>query len=177
MASKVSFYDYLKLLAPKVTDELVITGVAGVGCEWHDLKPREGNLYQTAMAGTSAMALGLALALPHRRIISIDTDGGILMGLTGLPAIAQQNPSNLIIVVCDNESYEAAGKIPTFTASVANLEGIAREAGIKNVRLVKELKEFKEVIDEAFRANGTSFIIAKVNLRHPPVPFYTLHTV
>ena len=177
MANEVSYYDYLKLLAPKVTNELVITCLGGTAREWHDLKHRDGNLYHTYMSGTSPMALGLALALPNRRVISLDTDGSILMGLTALPTIALQNPSNLIIIVCDNERYEAVDKMPTLTASVADLAGIARKAGIKNVTEVKELPEFQKAIDDAFQANGVSFIVAKVKLSHPSILHYTLHAV
>ena len=177
MATEVSFYDYLQLLAPKITDELVITGVAGVAREWSSLKDRDGNLYSIYMGGPSAMALGLALALPRRRVICLDTDGSLLMALTVLPAIAQQNPSNLIIIVCDNERYEAAGKIPTFTAGVTNLAGIAREAGIQNVWLVRELSEFQIAIDEAFPVNGASFIVTKVKASHPAVPYTPLYGI
>ena len=174
MAAEISFYEYLRFLAPKITNELVITGIAGVAREWENLKDRDGNLYSVQMSGPSALALGLALALPHRRVICLDTDGSTLMGLSILPAIAEQNPSNLIIIVCDNECYEATDKMPTFTASRADLAGIAREAGIQNVWLVRELSEFKRAIDVAFGINGTSFIVVKVRASHPPVPYSNL---
>ncbi len=170
----VSFYDYLQVLAPKVTDELVVANIAGVSKDWHHLKDRDGNLYQVYMAGVTPIALGIALALPHRRVISLDSDGSMLMGLTILPVVAQQNPSNLIIIICDNERYEATNKLPTFTAGVTDLAGIAREAGIRNVRLVREKSEFQTAVDEAFEGNGTSFIVAKVQLGHRPVPYTIL---
>ena len=96
----VSFNDYLKLLAPKITDELVVSTLATVSRHWHYLKHRDGNLYTIYMSGATSFALGLALALPHRRVISLDSDGSLLMGLTILPVVAKQNPANLIIIVC-----------------------------------------------------------------------------
>ena len=173
----VGYYECLQLLAPKITNELVITSIAGVSREWHNLKHRDGNFYGVYMGGATAIALGIALALPHRRVISLDADGSMLMGLTVLPVIAQQNPSNLIIIVCDNECYESAGNLPTFTADVANLAGMAREAGIRNVTQVRELSEFQEAIDEAFQANGASFITAKVKQSYRPVPYPVLYKV
>ena len=92
-------YECLQLLAPKITDELIITDLGGVAREWSHLKERDGNLYRPFMAFPTPIALGLALALPHRRIISLDGDGSLLMGLTILPVVAEQNPSNLIIIV------------------------------------------------------------------------------
>ncbi len=86
------------------------------------------------------------------------------MGLPILPAIAQQNPSNLVVIILDNEAYEAAGKTPTFTAGSADLVKMARGAGIANARMVRELPEFEEAIDEAFQASGVSFITLKVQM-------------
>lgn len=170
----VSRYDYLKLLAPKIKDELIVTNLGGTAREWYDLKEREGNLYRVYLGGATAMAFGLAVALPHRRVICLDGDGSLLMGLTVLPAIGEQNPSNLIVIVFDNESYEAAGKGRTFTAGATDLEGVAREAGIKNSRTVREAPEFDKAVDDAFRADRTSFIIVKTELGYAPVPFAVL---
>lgn len=173
----VAFYEYLQLLVPKITDELVITSIAGVGEEWYHLKDRDGNLYGTFMAGTTAIALGIALALPHRRVISLDGDGSLLMSLTVLPVIAKKNPSNLIIVVCDNECYDAAGRLPTFTADVTNLAEVARGAGIRNVTEVAELSEFQKAIDDAFEAKETSLIVTKASLSHGLAHRKTLYGV
>ena len=157
----VSRSECLKLLASKITNELVLCSIAGVAKDWGILKERDGNFYQVYMSGTTPVALGLARALPHRRVIALDADGSILMGLTVLPVIAQQNPSNLIVIVFDNEMYEAAGRVPTFTAGPTDLVEVARGAGIRNAVTVRELPEFQKAIDEAFQANGATFIVVK----------------
>lgn len=158
----VSRYECLQSLAPKITNELVVTSIAGVAREWGHVKDRDGNLRQVFMASVTPIALGLALALPHRRVISLDGDGSMLMGLTVLPVIAAQNPSNLVVIVFDNEVYEAVNNMPTLTAGATDLVEIARGAGIKNARTIRELPEFEEAIDEAFKASGASFITVKV---------------
>lgn len=160
----VSRADCLKILASKITDELVICSVAGQTTDWSTLKDRDGNLYEVYLSGTTPVALGLALALPHRRVIALDSDGGILMGLTVLPVIANQNPSNLIIIVFDNEAYDCLDQIPTFTAGSTDLDQVARGAGIRNVSLVKQLSEFQKAIDEAFQANVATFIVVKTEV-------------
>ncbi len=169
MASR---YELLQLLAPKITDELITLNVAGVRREWCSIKLRDGNWHHIYMSGATAFALGLAAALPHRRVISLDGDGSMLMGLSILPAIAQQNPSNLIVIVFDNEAYDACAQVPTFTAGPTDLAATARGAGIKRARLVREPSEFQAAIDEAFQAKeGTSFIVAKVDHGTVRVPF------
>jgi thiamine pyrophosphate-dependent acetolactate synthase large subunit-like protein len=167
-------YECLQLLAPRITNEIVVTNVGGVAREWFHLKDRDGNLYRPYLGHATPLALGIALALPHRRVISLDGDGSMLFGLTILPVIAHQNPSNLIVIVFDNEAYEASGKIPTFTAGATNLAGMAREAGIPNTRLVRELVEFEKAIVEAFQAKGASFIVAKVDMSPRRIQYSTL---
>ena len=166
-----STFDYLQLLAAKITNELVISTIAGISMEWRELKHRDGNLYGVYMTGATSFAVGLAVALPHRRVISLEGDGSILMGLSILPVIAQQNPSNLVVIVFDNELYAAAGKVPSFTAGLTNLVEIARGAGTKNTKLVRRLSEFQEAIDEAFQASSASFITVKVEMSSKPRPF------
>lgn len=171
----VSRYEFLQLLAPMITDELIILNLGGVGREWYHLKGRDGNLYRVYLGGATSIAFGLATALPHRRVICLEGDGGLLMGLTVLPAIGEKNPSNLTIIVFDNESYEAAaGKLPTFTAGATDLAEVARGTGIQNARLVRELPEFERAIDDAFHAKAASLIIVKVKLGGPRLPFAAL---
>ena len=161
----------------KITDELVTTNVAGVAKEWDYIKHRDGNLLQVYMAGATPLALGIALSLPHRRVISLDGDGSLLMGLSILPAIAQKNPSNLIVIVFDNEAYEAAANISTFTTGTTDLAGIAHEAGIQNAVTVRELSEFEKTIDKAFKGKGATVIVVKVPPGAAPVPFSTMDGV
>ncbi len=167
-------YDCLQLLASRVSDELVICNVGGVTREWSHLKHRDGNFYRTYMAGNTPIALGVALGLPHRRVISLDGDGSRLMTLNIFPVIAKQNPPNLIDIVFDNEVYASTGNLPTLTSSTANLAEIARACGIKNVRPVKELSEFEQAIDEAFKAKDTTFIPVKAQIPSKACPYVPL---
>lgn len=164
-------FDYLKILASKVTDELIVIWGPLVANEWHELRDTEGTLYDVYMSGAAPFALGIAMGLPQRRVICLDGDGSMLMDLPILPAIAFQNPSNLIVVVFDNMAYEACARIPTFTAHTADLVKIAQGSGIKNAWSVKTVSEFEEALTAAYRARGTSFINLKVEFstrRSPP---------
>ena len=74
---------------------------------------------------TKTYGKAVAVSLPHRRLICLYADGSLLMGLSVLPTITYQNPSNLIVIAFGNERYEAGGDTPTFTAGPADLAGIA----------------------------------------------------
>jgi thiamine pyrophosphate-dependent acetolactate synthase large subunit-like protein len=123
-------YDCLAQLAPMITDQLVVTNVARSGFEWHALASREGNLYTMGMGLVTPVCLGLALALPHRRVIAIDGDGSLLLNLGVLATVANAKPPNLVSFVFDNASYASTGGLPTATAGPTDLAGMGRSAGI-----------------------------------------------
>jgi thiamine pyrophosphate-dependent acetolactate synthase large subunit-like protein len=156
-------FDCLAALAPLVEDDLVVGNVARTSFEWHALAPREGNLYTMAMGMVTPLCLGLALALPHRRVIALDGDGSLLLNLGVLATIANQAPPNLTICVFDNESYASTGGLPTATAGVTDLAGIARTAGIKQAHTVETVGAFRALAEEALAGGGPWVIVAKVD--------------
>lgn len=158
-------YEYLQLLASKVgDDDLVAIWGPKPANEWHELRPSDGNLYDVWMSGAASVALGIALGLPHRRVICIDGDGSMLMDLPILPVIAAQNPANLVVLVFDNEAHEAAGRTPTFTGGRTDLVEMARGAGIDHAWMVRGIAEFERALAGAFAADGASFINLKVDM-------------
>ena len=155
--------EYFKELAARVTDELVITSAGRTTIEWRRASPeREGNLLGVYISGATAVATGLAMARPNRRVISIDGDGSILMNLSILLTIGQMKPSNLIVIIGNNQAYEQTRSIPTFTAGAANLETMARGAGIPNVFTVRTVEEFNSALDRAYQGTGPTFIDMKI---------------
>lgn len=104
------------------------------------------------------------MGLPHRRVICIDSDGGILMGLGVLATIDNVNPPNLTVLIFDNEAYGTTGGQPTATAGPVNLVGMAREAGIRHAHLVRTPDEFLAAYLSAEHADGSTFIVAKVDV-------------
>jgi sulfopyruvate decarboxylase subunit beta len=165
-------YEYLQLLGARIKDDdLVVIWGPKVCNEWHALRNSDGNLYDVYMSGAVPFALGMAVGLPHRRVFCLDGDGSLLMDLPVLPVLAHQNPSNLTVIVFDNEVYEAAGKIPTFTAGLTDLTKMAEGAGISNAWTARSTYEFEKVLDDALRSDGTGFITLKVEMsphRFPP---------
>src|SRR2546425_1536755 len=125
-------YDCLEAIAPLVADSLVITNLANTATEWRSVRPHEGNLYFVGMGMVTPYAAGLAMALPHRRVLALDGDGGILFDLSILGTVAQTAPKNLCVVVFDNEGYVSTGKWPSaasLTAGPVDIEAVGRGAG------------------------------------------------
>ena len=113
-------------------DALVVVCVGGTSSEWNAYRPSDGNLRCWTLGLTSSVALGMALGLPHRRVIALDGDGSLLMNLCGLPTIMRKKPKNLIHVVFDNGVYESSGGTKTATAAGVDFVTVAKGVGIKN---------------------------------------------
>jgi len=163
-------YDCLKAIAPHFGEELVVTNIGAVRHEWQALRPHPANYHLQNLGLTSSMALGLALALPHRKVVAFDGDGSLLLNLGSLTTIANQHPRNLIHIVFDNECYESSRGAPTATAGQADLAAIARGAGFANVMSAKTLAEFEEGFLRALKSNDLYFILAKVEAGAGDVP-------
>jgi len=87
-----------------------VAGLGGTQHELFTLGDRDANLYATGIGLVSQVALGLAIALPKRKIIALDGDGSSVLNLGILPVLAQQTPPNLLVVVFDNGLYESGGQ-------------------------------------------------------------------
>jgi sulfopyruvate decarboxylase subunit beta len=162
-------FECLQTLAPMISDQLVVTNVARTGFEWKMAKEREGNLYTMGMGLVTPVVLGLALSLPHRGVIALDGDGGMLLNLGALATVANYAPANLTSIIFDNESYASTGGLPTATSGRTNLVDIAKGAGITNSVGVSTIEEFTATAAKAVAGNGPWVIVAKVVAEKPPV--------
>ena len=158
-------YDCLKTIASDAANALVVCTGWGAR-EWWAVRPGDGNLKTRTLGLVSSIAAGIALALPHRKVIAIDGDGAFLMNLCGLPTIALQNPGNLIHLLFDNECYEASGG--TATAShIADGVSLAQGAGYKYASWVKSAEEFHAAFVQAWERNELTLIAVKVEPGQP----------
>lgn len=156
-------FECLEQLAPLITNQLVITSLSGQRVEWGHLSNHEGNLLLGSMGNALAVGLGLALALPKRKVIVLESDGSVLLSLFNLPTVANMNPANLAVFVFDNQAYSGT-KIsePTATAGKTDLAGMAKSAGIEHSLTVRDVAAFKREAVAAINEPGLRFIIAKV---------------
>jgi thiamine pyrophosphate-dependent acetolactate synthase large subunit-like protein len=159
-------YDFLKTIAGDVQDALVVN-TGGATREWSALRLSDGNLKTRTLGLVSSVACGLALGLPHRKVIAIDGDGAFLMNLCGLPTIAWRSPKNLIHLVFDNGCYEASGATPTASSTVADLVALAQAAGYKNACWVETPGDFHREFLNAWKRNELSLIAAKCDTGQP----------
>ena len=157
----------LKELAAGISDDvLVISSIGNNSGFWGQITEREANLFHATLGMCSPAALGLALALPNRKVIALDADGNLILNLGVLGTVANENPQNLIIVVMDNGNYLGSHKkepgMATATGGKMNLEQVARGCGIASACTVQEVTAFREKINTALSRPGPHFICAKI---------------
>jgi sulfopyruvate decarboxylase subunit beta len=160
--------DCLRAIYSDLEKCLVVTIMGALPAELQSLGHRPNFFYlQHAMGLASSTGLGLALSLPHQKVIVLDGDGSLLMNLGSLTTLARYKPKNLLHIVFDNESLLSVGGFPTATSTGTDLEGIARAAGIPQARTVGTEEEFTKAVRHAISSDGLQTIVAKVEATGP----------
>jgi sulfopyruvate decarboxylase subunit beta len=159
-------FDCMKALAARLKDELVILSLGASVDEWYNAAPhmRSASLFQQQLGCVTPEAFGLAVGLPHRRIVSLDTDGGMMFNLGILATLGNEQPKNLFVVVWDNECYQSIGGPPTHTASGrVDLAAIARGAGVEQAFTVHAVEEFEAHCAKGLASDVPYVVVAKVS--------------
>ena len=158
-----------KAILSRRGDALVVTGLGAPTWDAAGAGDNPLNFYTWGGMGCAAMVgLGMALAQPKRRVIVITGDGEMLMALGALATIAAQRPSNLSIVVMDNEHYGETGMQVTHTQLGTDLAGMAKAAGFRATKTVYTTAELKTWIPKIYGA-GPVFVDVKVSTDRAPL--------
>ena len=140
--------------------------VASLGHPAYDLfaaGDRPANFYTWGSMGlASSIGLGLAVAQPSRRVFVLDGDGSLLMNLGSLATIGWTRPSNLVVIVLDNERYATTGGQQTATAHGTDLEAAGRAMGIVATAAARCADELRAALEQAASRPGPWLIIAEV---------------
>ena len=119
-------------------------------------------LHSDVMGKTSSLGLGLALALPERRVVVLDGDGSLLMNLGSLVTIAAMAPRNLVHVVFGNEAYLTSANQPIPGAGTVDFTGFATAAGYRSVHRFTEVESLARRLGEAMGQAGPVFVYLRV---------------
>jgi thiamine pyrophosphate-dependent acetolactate synthase large subunit-like protein len=166
--SKANLLDRRRVVSTLLADRKDALVVAGLGASTFDLAAagdHARNLYLWgAMGGAVMMGLGLALAQPKTPVVVVTGDGEMLMGMGSLATVGLQKPTNLSIVVLDNEAYGETGGQVSHTAAAADLVGVARACGIadsKAISTLAEIEAFAKVMQDV--SSGPRFANVKID--------------
>lgn len=155
----------LEVVAAHRGERVVITTMGSVAI-WPQLSdsPLDFAFIPSAMGHGPDLGLGLALAQPEHGVIVLNGDGCMLMNLGSLVTIANY-PTNLFLMIIDNELYEVTGGQPTAGAGHTDFAAVARAAGITRVYAFKTLDAWRAGAAEALSGPGPVVIWLKVEGR------------
>jgi len=91
-----------------------------------------------------------------------------MMGLGSLAVAGAQAPTNLGILILDNEHFGETGRQPGLTGSRADLCAMARAAGIEHTLDVTSLGQTDALADLMLNQRGPTFAVAKIALTYEP---------
>lgn len=160
-------FDCLKLLASWMDEDMLsVTSLSGNAREWPAVCMRGHHFHHLNMGMCLSFALGLSLAFPKRKVIALESDGSLLLDMSSLVTLADINPPNFVAIVFDNGEYGKNG--PTATSRSADIEQMARGAGIKAARTIREVEEFADVVKDALMTVGLRLFVVKVKPGREP---------
>lgn len=156
-------------LIERPEDFLIVTGLAGTAQELSTMTNSSPGVFALggAMGAALSIGLGLALAQPRKRVLTVTGDGELLMNLGALATIALQNPPNLTVICVDNGHYGETGNQDSHTGLGVRLDTIAAGAGIPVVHTINteaDLAEGRRLLREP----GLGFILLRV-MEGPPL--------
>ena len=106
------------------------------------------------MGGASSLGLGLALAMPSRRVIVFDGDGSLLMQLGSLATIAGAAPRNLTHLIFKNGVYHTSGAQEIPGGLSVDFVQMAKGAGYRKAYAVTDPNDFKRRLPSMLKDEG-----------------------
>jgi sulfopyruvate decarboxylase subunit beta len=146
-------------------DDLVVCCNGMVGRELYTYGERPENFYMIGSMGLGlSIGIGVALSRPERRVLALDGDGNVLMGLSSLASAATERLGNLLQVVLDNGVHASTGGQRTVSRQLA-LERVAEAAGYRWCRRVSTPEAFSAGLEELLGSPeplGPAMLLAEV---------------
>jgi thiamine pyrophosphate-dependent acetolactate synthase large subunit-like protein len=109
-------------------EDLVVAADGAISREAYRARDRKRTFYMLGSMGhVVSIAVGLAMTRDER-VVALDGDGNLLMGLGNLAHVGGLKPGRLHHVVLDNRCYATTGGQPALSRQV-DLAAMARAAG------------------------------------------------
>ena len=145
----------LEPLARLRTDEVVVATMSVVR-PWAQVSDSDLDFASadSAMGHAADLALGIAMAQPHRRVLCLNGDGSMLMSLGTLVTIIASGVKNLLLFVIDNGLYEITGNQPT--PGAVDFVAMAQAAGFRRTYRFDEADAYEAALPTSCAATARS---------------------
>ena len=143
-------------------EDLVVCCNGMIGRELYTVGERPANFYMIGSMGLGlTIAHGHALARPTRRVVALDGDGNVLMGMNALASVGSERPANLYHVVLDNQTHASTGGQRTISGDV-RLEAVASAVGYRSTHRASTVEQLDASIRDALAQAGPVMVLGVV---------------
>ncbi|MDD5562996.1 MAG: thiamine pyrophosphate-dependent enzyme [Thermoanaerobaculaceae bacterium] len=143
-------------------DDIVVAADGAISREAYRAHDRSRTFYMLGSMGqVASIALGLALTRMER-VVALDGDGNLLMGLGGLALAGGRQPANFYHLVLDNGCYATTGGQPALSQDV-DLAAVAAGAGYAWARRCFSAEHVTEAMTAWLAAPGPAFLDIEVD--------------
>ena len=109
-----------------------------------------------------AVGLGLALAQPERKVLTLDCDATLRTNLGGLATIGESRPSNLVHFVFDDATRPSTGGVHIKELDHLDLAQMAVSSGYAKVYHFDQLEDLLIGLEDAMKQEGPIFVLVSV---------------
>ena len=144
-------------------ENLVVSTTGKISREVYEWRVKRGEphthdfLTVGSMGHSSAIAVGIALQQPSRRVWCLDGDGAVLMHMGAMGMIGQTAPPNLVHVMLNNAAHESVGGMPTVAGGM-DWPAIVRGCGYPAASTVTSIEDLSAALAAANAASTLSFL-------------------
>jgi sulfopyruvate decarboxylase subunit beta len=168
-------FDALRAIAAEYPQEPIVIALGTMVREMLLATGRQDNhLYVLDSMGLPpAIGLGLALspaARRHDKVVTIEGDGGLLMGFSTLATIGLLKPEKLLLIILDNRAYAATGMQRTASPAV-DLQAAAAACGIEAFD-VATLDDLEAVLRATRRTDGPTLLHVAIGPENRTAPYF-----
>ncbi|HOS45743.1 MAG TPA: phosphonopyruvate decarboxylase [Paludibacter sp.] len=114
-----------------------------------------------SMGHASQIALGIALAKPHRQVFCLDGDGAAIMHTGAIAIIGSRKVENFKHIIINNAAHDSVGGQPTVGGEISFTK-IADACGYKATWSVKTKDELQEILPQFCASSGSSLLEVRV---------------
>ena len=158
----------LEIILRNLDDNAIVVSTTGkTSREIFEIREKNGQSHEQdfltvgSMGHCSAIALGIALAKPHRQVVCIDGDGAMLMHLGSLTSIAILKPKNFRHILMNNEVHESVGGQKT-AAKELDMTAIVNSLGSSKIFNAETPADLEHKFIDFVSCPGPSFLEVKI---------------
>ena len=158
-------------------DEIIVSSNGNISRQVYHYC-RQPQIYLRGSMGLPvSVSLGVALARPNKKILTILGDGNLLMGLSSLVTLSSVNPKNIMVLVLDNQAYATTGNQRT-ASSVLNYNSLLEGLGLPMVgpaQVDDTPQQIEEYLRNWLSASGLCILPVIVKAKPPALTNIPLH--